>query len=206
MITSLDQVTEYPLVWPDNKPRAAERINSPFRTSMAKAQREIEVEMKRWQARRYTLSLAPAYRRGPVDPGTALWWETPIVRAIVDGKWVTREPELRVLACDTYLTPEANLHAIALTLEGLRAFERYGTYTREQAIEGARLALPPPATAGGTPWWRVLGVDRSWPLPAIKLAYQAKARETHPDTGGEPDAFAAVNAAWQQARAERDDV
>lgn len=28
MITSLDQVSDFPLCWPDNKPRAAHRIDS----------------------------------------------------------------------------------------------------------------------------------------------------------------------------------
>ena len=55
--------------------------------------------------------------------------------------------ELRVLACDKYVKMADNLHAICLTLEAMRALERWGAYTAEQAAEGARLALPPPARA-----------------------------------------------------------
>ena len=202
MITSLDQVTVYPLCWPDNKPRAAERVNSYFKTGMAKAQREIEEEMRRWGAERHVISMAPAYRRGPVDPGVALWWETHRVRRIVDGRFtVVGGGELRVLACDNYPAPEANLHAIALTLEGLRAFERYGTYTREQAIEGARLALPPP-TAAGPSWWDILGVERNWPLPAIEAVWKTKVEKAHPDRGGSTEEMTALNEAISAARKE----
>ncbi len=33
---------------------------------------------------------------------------------------------------------------IYLTLDAMRALERWGAYTMEQAVEGAKLALPPP--------------------------------------------------------------
>ena len=49
------------------------------------------------------------------DPGVALWWVP------------KNGGDLRVLACDTYHRRECNLHAIALTLQNLRAIERYGT-------------------------------------------------------------------------------
>ena len=111
-ITRLDQVSEFPLCWPPDKPRAAERVATPFKTSMAKAHREIDNEMGRWHATAYVISMAPVYRRGPVDPGVAVWWSMP---SRVRGAPVA---DLRVLACDNYLLREANLHAIALTLRG----------------------------------------------------------------------------------------
>jgi len=196
MITALDEVTEFPLCWPPGKPRAAERGGSPFRTSMAKAHQEIEYDMGRWNARGYVISMAPVFRQGPVDPGVALWWSMPLHQG-------QARPDLRVLACDTYGRREANLHAIALTLEGLRAFERYGTYTREQAIEGARLALPKPAGEDGPPWWEVLNVKPDWPLEAIVAVYKSRAEKAHPDHGGAPDEMAALNRAMAAARAAR---
>ena len=195
MITSLDQVTEYPLCWPDNKPRSAERVRSPFKTTLPKAEREISEEMTRWRVRLYVVSMAPRHRLRQVDPAVALWWNMP-------GR---DKPiaELRVLACDRYPGAADNLHAIALTLTGLRAFERYGTYTREQAIEGARLALPPPTRAEGPPWWEVLGVEPEWPLDAIEALWRAKAEKAHPDRGGSADQMARLNAAMDEARKER---
>lgn len=192
MITSLDQVTEFPLCWPeDQKPRAAARQRSPFRTSMAKAHKEISKEMQRWRARGYIISMAPAYRQGPIDPGVALWW----TRA--------RGADLRVLACDSYDERADNLHAIALTLTGLRTFERYGTYTREQAIEGARPKLLSPPASAGPPWWEVIGVGREWPLAAIEAVWRTKLEKTHPDRGGAPDEAIRLNDAIDKARKER---
>jgi hypothetical protein len=191
--TYLDQVTEFPLCWPEAKPRAAERHASPFQTSMAKASFEIAREMRLWRAAAHVVSMAPAYRQGRIDPGVALWWSMP---------GATPARALHVLACDSYQQREANLHAIALTLTGLRAFERYGTYSREQAIEGARpLALPPPVNAE-PPWWRVLGVGRDWPLAAVEMAWRTKLDTAHPDRGGAPGEAAKLNAAMTQARRE----
>lgn len=127
----LDEVTEFPLCWPEGKPRAAERRRSPFLAAMPKAQEEIAEEMRLWRALGYVVSTAPLYRRGPVDPGVALWWSMP-------GQPL---PSLHVLACDSYRQSHDNLHAIALTLTGLRAFERYGTYSREQAIAGSKVSV-----------------------------------------------------------------
>lgn len=199
VITRLDQVSEFPLCWPPAKPRAAARHNSPFKTSMAKAHQEVEEEMRRWGARGHVVSMAPVYRQGRVDPGVAVWWTMPVRPG--------QPADLRVLACDNYELREANLHAIALTLTGPRAFERYGTYTREQAIEGARAALPPPkgyrARRDGPAWWEILGVGRDWPLPAIEAVWRTKLEKAHPDRGGAPGEAAALNAAMDAARQEK---
>jgi len=197
-ITRLDQVTEFPLCWPPAKPRAATRQPTPFKTPMAKVQRDLVEELQRWRANRWVVSMAPSFRQGPVDPGVALWWTMPIRanQAITD---------LRVLACDNYQRREANLHAIRLTLTGLRAFERYGTYTREQAIEGARAALPPPFGSEGPPWWEALGVARDWPLGAIEVVWKSKIEKAHPDRGGAPGDAARLNAAMDAARKEKGD-
>ncbi len=57
MITQLDEVTEFPLCWPEAKPRTSERRPSSFKASLAKARAEIEREMGRWGALDYVLSL-----------------------------------------------------------------------------------------------------------------------------------------------------
>ena len=194
MIRSLDQVTEFPLCWPQNKPRAAKRQGSTrFSTTLAKAHRELTEEMGMWKGARYVLSMAPSYRQGPTDPGVALWWSMPAA--------VGQQRELRVLACDTWPWPDDNLHAIVLTLRGMRAFERYGTYTKEQAAEGARLSLPPPESEA-LDWPVILGVKRDWPLDAIEAMWKNKVAQNHPDRGGDPKKTAELNAAMDAARKE----
>jgi hypothetical protein len=165
---------------------------------MAKAEREIADEMRRWRAIGFVISMSPRHRMRDSDPGVALWWRMP--------RPANRPgPEdLRVLACDTWPWPEDNLHAIGLTLRGLRAFERYGTYTREQAIEGARAFLPAPdESQREAAWWELIGVERDWPLAAIEAVWKTKLEKVHPDRGGQPGEAAVLNAAMDAARKEK---
>ena len=45
--------------------------------------------------------------------------------------------------------------------------------------------------------YEVLGIDRSATADDIRTAYRQRARETHPDAGGLPGEFQAVQAAWE---------
>jgi len=45
--------------------------------------------------------------------------------------------------------------------------------------------------------YEVLGIDRSASADDIRAAYRQRARETHPDAGGQPGEFQAVQAAWE---------
>jgi hypothetical protein len=164
---------------------------------MAKAEQEIREEMPRWGARAWTISTAPSYRQGPIDPGVALWWDHPY--RTDEG---TRAYDLRVLACDNYLLREANLHAIALTLERLRSFERYGTYSMKQAIEGARLALPGP-TGSAPPDWKTLlgfvsGLPKDKQLVLCEHAYRSMSREANGDEARQIQLNLAIEAARQE--------
>jgi hypothetical protein len=204
MITELDQVTEFPLCWPPDKPRSSQRAPSPFRTTMARAQEEIRWELPRWRARRWVISMAPQYRQGAIDPGVAIWWEHPVLSA--DGR--RYDYDLRVLACDNYLLREANLHAIALTFERLRSLERYGTYSMDQAIEGARLALPPPAGREvAVDWKKLLGyisppIPKAQQLVLCKHAFRSMSREVAGDETKQRE----LNLAIEAARAELSDA
>lgn len=197
-IQTLDDVTEFPLCWPDNKPRAAERIDTPFKATMARAQQEIAEEMPRWSARHWVISMAPQYRQGLIDPGVALWWSHPVLTP--DGRRYSYD--LRVLACDTYRLREANLHAIYLTLDRLRSLGRYGTYDLTQASAGARLALPPPAGEERVDWRRVFevipGIPNAKQLVLVEHEYRTKSRAAN----GDEQRMRELNAAIAAARLE----
>lgn len=151
--------------------------------------------MARLGAVRFIISRAPTYRGGVTDPGCAVWFES--------RKGIMHEPELRVLACDKYRSNIDNLHAIALTLEALRAVDRWGAYSIEQAIEGARLALPAPEGHAPPKWWDIIGVEQDWPLKAIEAVWKTKLEKAHPDRGGSTEAMVALNVAIEAARQEK---
>ncbi len=184
MITDLAQVTEGRLCWPHTKPRSAQRVDGPFRgRNVDVEQREITYEMQRWNVRDWILS-RNRDRIFAGDPGAALWW--------------VKSGEIRVLACDKYVKMADNLHAIYLTLDAMRALERWGAYTAEQASEGARLALPGPATPAAKPWWLVIPeIKREWPLAAIEGMYRDAMKRSNEARQIE------LNAAIEAARMEK---
>lgn len=195
-ISSLDQVSEFPLCWPENKQRAAHRIDARFRQSatLARAHRIIEEEMKRWHVSGFVLSMAPAFRRTTTDPAVALWFN-------MRGK--DGSAQLRVLACDKYKLQEHNAYAIGLTLDALRMVERYGTYSLEQAIEGAKLALPAPPGSEPLNWRRILGdipqgLDSADSLAILEKRYRLKSA----NAVGDETAQLNLNLAIEQAREE----
>lgn len=184
MITDLDQVREGRLTWPETKPRAAHRIASPFRGAEVEAESsEISRELARWGVKDYVIS-RNRDRIFAGDPGVALWW-------------LDRKKQLRVLAADRYNTLAANLRAIHLTLYAMRALERWGAYSAEQAAEGAKLLALASPTAGPH-WSEVIQVDRTWPLPAIEGMWR-DAMKAAPDNAR----MAALNIAIEQARKEK---
>jgi len=194
VITSLDQVTEFPLCWPETKPRAASRRPGYFQVAHAKAQADLERELQAWRVRRWVLSMAPRYRGTAGDPGVALWFYMPSKTPI------PTRADLRVLACDRHLLLEHNLRAIGLTLEALRAVDRYGAYSIEQAVEGAK-ALPPPPGADGIDWRQVFGaVQAGLPNDDALAIVNARYRRLAADANNDQDELRRLNLAIEAAR------
>lgn len=118
------------------------------------------------------------------DPGVAAWFD-------LDGKQT-------VIACDTYDSIIGNMRAIAKTIEALRGLERWGSTEIGRRTMQAFEALPPPKT-----WRDILGVGLNATKDEIDAAYRSKARQHHPDFGGDHGLMAEVNAAYEQARVAR---
>jgi len=189
MISDISEVREGRLTWPEHKPRAAQRIRGPFKKGLDSALREIGVEMERFEALDWVIS-RNAQRIFAGDPGVALWW----VHEIGD---------LRVLACDKYLTQAANAHAIGLTLEAMRVLELWGAYTAEEASEGARIALPPPADMAALDWRAVLGdVTRGLAGADALDILNARYRRLAANAAGNEDDLRRLNLAVELARKE----
>jgi len=126
-----------------------------------------------------------ANRRPPADPGAAVYFQLKKRRT--------------VLACDKWDRVEDNLWAIAKHVEALRGQERWGVGSVERAFAGYA-ALPAPGESAAATWYKVLGVAHDAPFEVVRDAYREQARKHHPDNGGNTDAMARVNAAWDQAR------
>jgi hypothetical protein len=64
---------------------------------------------------------------------------------------------------------------------------------------GAPRAAAPAREAPRESIWAVLGLAPGAPTEAIKRAYFARALETHPDRGGDAEAFRRVTSAYEEA-------
>jgi hypothetical protein len=102
----------------------------------------------------------------------------------------------RVLACDKWNSAADNMAAIAGHIEAIRACDRYGVGSLEQAFAGYA-ALPANTTAQ---WWTVFGVEPTASLDEVEDAYRRLARAHHPDAGGSHEGMARLNEARDRAR------
>jgi hypothetical protein len=207
--------TRYPLCWPANWKRNANRAPAQFgkvnlirspeapsyggksRLSMPAAIDRIADELRRMGIKEenvivstnvpLNLSGFPRGDRGePSDPGAAIYW--------------THKGKSQCMAIDRYTRVADNLAAIAATLEALRAIERHGGGSiLDRAFIGFA-QLP----AGSVDWRDVLDFGLSTPTAAmVEERYRAYAKRLHPDlSGGDHDAMIQLNAARAAALSE----
>lgn len=107
-------------------------------------------------------------------------------------------------ATDAYAAWKANVRAIALALEALRAVDRYGVaktgeqYRGWRAIEGASTQMSLDAAArllAGESGNRFTVDQLLTVTEAVSTAYRVAARRLHPDVGGDRALFERVTAA-----------
>jgi hypothetical protein len=118
----------------------------------------------------------------PQDPGVAVYFK-------IKGK-------PRVLACDKWARVADNIAAVAGHVEAIRAQDRYGVGTLDQAFAGYTAI---PARTGGADWRAEMGFE-SRPIVTqaeVDTRYQKLARARHPDLGGSHEAMARLNEARQ---------
>jgi hypothetical protein len=153
--------------------------------TVAQALDRLQGELRRLYAQRVIVStnvptridgLPYSNAREPEDPGVAVYF------------LLKNAP--RVLACDRWKRVADNIAAIAGHIDALRAQERYGVGTLEQAFAGYA-ALPPTADD----WAIVLGVKQTATREEIIAAHRKLATEHHPDKGGRLEDMARINAA-----------
>lgn len=216
-MTTHETATRYPLSWPTGWARtpATKRKPAKFRStstqrsstpgvnysyrvskslSVAQATDRLQAELDRLGATQVLLStnldvrldgLPRSGQRAPEDPGVAVYFA-------LAGK-------PRCLACDRWTTVADNIAAIAAHVDAIRAVDRYGVGTLDQAFAGYA-QLP----AAASDWRTVLGFAAGDQPTDEDIAthYRSRARTAHPDAGGSHDAMAKLNAARLDALAD----
>jgi hypothetical protein len=115
-----------------------------------------------------------------------------------------------VLCCDKWDTVESNLHAIYLTIEALRAVDRWGVSDfLSRSFTGFK-ALPAAGATNKRDWWIVFFMDvrppsvngeRPFWRAKIDADYRRLAKQYHPDKpGGDLQKFQELNAAYEEAK------
>lgn len=200
-------VAPFPLCWPvgvTRTPKAIRVVGRFADRSEYKAATGLATELERFGASQVVVSTnIPVSGRGVMYSGQKPYDDDPAVAV-----WFTRAERPEVIAIDTYTTVAANLRAVHLTVESLRAIERHaGQHAMDRAMVGFS-ALPPPDQVTqvarlARPWWEVLAVAPTSPIEVIEAAYRALARSLHPDAGGSEAAMSELNDAIESAREAR---
>ena len=186
----MSEPAAFPLAWPHGWPRTPARAKGTYRTTLAGAlanlKREVAALMGASAAR--TLILSSNVTLGndaPADPGVVAY--------------VTWEQQQIAIPCDRWTAVAANVQAIALTIEAMRAIERHGAKHMVKAMFSGFVALPSPAAQRS--WREVLGFDPVERVTAeiINARRRRMAAQAHPDRGGSHAAMAAINAAADAA-------
>ena len=191
--------TAHPLQWPDGWPRARAgerkpaRFNSTWPRTLAKLGNEVRllggtppIISSNVPLKRDGFPYADMSQDPIPDPGVAVYFS------------LKQRP--RVMARDTHPTVHENLHSLALTIEAMRAIERYGgALMLERAFEGfAALSAP-----RRREWWDVLGLSPNASRPEIEEKHRRLAKANHPDHGGTTEAMAEINDAKAAALKEK---
>ena len=104
-----------------------------------------------------------------------------------------------VIPCDVFTYASQNLCAIAKTIEGLRANERYGVMTMKQMMAGVA-ELPRVSSAARKAWWEVFDIVRNSSKTHIEARYRELAKFRHPNAGGTDQEWHELQEAYEIAK------
>jgi hypothetical protein len=171
--------------WPGAETPDHARTWSQFSASLGSTLATLAKELRALDARNVALCIDLRERDIRLDglPRADARPLTPRVLLAFDSKWGPLQ-----YATDVYRSWEENLRAIALSMEALRAVDRYGVSKRGEQYRGWK-ALPAstdPAAALTTPE-QATEFMRRWGGD-----FKRALRETHPDAGGDEGEFRTV--------------
>jgi hypothetical protein len=176
--------------WPDNKTPTYSRKRAPFKAAYEKRLNLLERELDHLHASGIVIQ---AFLR-PTDIRND-GWPRSSARPSEPGVIVSFSAMKQSYSypCDTYDAWEDNLYAVALSLEALRAVNRYGVTKRGEQYQGFRRleAAQPiaPSEAAIQFLAKHAGIDPFVVRQDPNAAYRTAARKLHPDFGGSHDLF-----------------
>lgn len=182
----------YPLHWPDAWPRTTTPAKSQFKTSLGGALNNVEKSIELFakdSGKKVTNVIISSNvtlgQQRPADSGVVAYFDWDDISTCI--------------AVDRYSKVEENLQAIHHCIEAERTKLRHGGLNLVRAAFRGYAALPPPPSAGGRPWWRVLDVSKDATSKVIEDAYKRRRVKYHPDKpGGDAQLFHEVQQAWEQ--------
>jgi hypothetical protein len=183
--------TAYPLQWPNGWPKTDPKereSGNQFKVSIEGALKSLNREVELLGGT--TLVLSSNYNltaRNPKEPGVVAYF--------------TYENTQVAIPCDRWARIEANVRAIALTIEAMRGMERWGAKHMIKAMFSGFKALPD--RVGHRPWQVVMQLADMCAEADARKRYRDLARARHPDSGGNEEAMSELNQAWEECQKER---
>lgn len=186
--------------WPGPQTPSYRRKRSPFRAVYAKTLDLLESELAKLHAKDI---LIQAYldRVDIRNDG----WPRSGARPKEPGIIVTFRSRESCMSfpCDSFDGWEDNLRAVALTLQSLRAADRYGVTGNCEQYRG--FAALTPKRDGRDAAVSFMARVTGWPESQVKSdpqgAYRLAARACHPDTGGDNGQFHELQSHWREINA-----
>ena len=181
---------DWPAGWERTPPEERTKARK-FECSIASTTSALQKEMGRMDVDDYRGSIAnqhtksdglPLHDANPDDPGFVLRW--------------TDDGEQFAVACDAYSRLRDNVRTVSLWVHETRMRGQRPVQTGDSEFAAARLPsgeddqiTPDP------PAHEVLGVVPDAPQSVIEAAARERIKETHPDAGGDREAFQRVKRA-----------
>lgn len=154
----------------------------------ARSRREILVQLERWERddKGDVLIIGDYDFPVPQDIGGT----EAILRFELRGQRIT-------IACKSQSTYRQNLRCVGFAIEAMRMNEKRGI-----ADTLAKAYMQLPAAKVKRDPYEVLGVRKDTPIDDIKDMYKIKAKRLHTDKGGNDEAMAELNEAWEEIQKE----
>lgn len=184
----MNQKTAYPLQWPDGWPKTEPHARGTplFKKDLPGALANLKKQIELMGGK--GLILSSNYTLGannPKEPGVVAYFEWQQIQMAIP--------------CDRWTKIEANVQAIALTVEAMRGMERWGAKHMIKAMFSGFKALPEKSAQS---WQSVLGVPVTATYEQAKEAYRILVKQHHPDVGGDSATFRGLQEAWEQCEAQ----